>query len=261
MSFRTIKTVAVGALLMATTASAQSLAVNGGFETGDTSGWESFPSINSTFEVTGDANTGSFGARIFNGAETSGAVIKQANRGEGVVMTGQTITVSFAAKGMAGIGGVAFAEFFTEIAGGGVSSSRILGGGPLPLTSTYQPFSFDVLIGAVDVSGGITVQFAAVTGADVGSEMTLFLDDVVITGPDAPVCTGDIADDFGTLNGGDGMISFGDFLALLGLIGPCPGSPGCTGDIADDFGTLNGGDGMISFGDFLALLGLIGPCP
>ncbi len=74
-------------------------------------------------------------------------------------------------------------------------------------------------------------------------------------------CPGDIADDFGSL-GADGMVSFGDFLALLGLIGPCPGgAPGCTGDIADDFGTLNGGDSMVSFGDFLALLGLIGPCP
>ncbi len=80
--------------------------------------------------------------------------------------------------------------------------------------------------------------------------------------PGAPgCCPGDIADDFGTL-GADGMISFGDFLALLGLIGPCPGgTPGCVGDIADDFGSLNGGDGMVSFGDFLALLGLIGPCP
>ncbi len=77
----------------------------------------------------------------------------------------------------------------------------------------------------------------------------------------AAPCPGDIADDFGTL-GADGMVSFGDFLALLGLIGPCPGgTPGCVGDIADDFGTLNGGDGIISFGDFLALLGLIGPCP
>ncbi len=74
-------------------------------------------------------------------------------------------------------------------------------------------------------------------------------------------CPGDIADDFGTL-GSDGMVSFGDFLALLGLIGPCDGgsTPGCTGDIADDFGTL-GPDGMVGFGDFLALLGLIGPCP
>ncbi len=72
-------------------------------------------------------------------------------------------------------------------------------------------------------------------------------------------CNGDIADDFGTI-GADGMVSFGDFLALLGLIGPCPGgTPGCTGDIADDFGTL-GSDGQVSFGDFLALLGLIGPC-
>jgi glucose/arabinose dehydrogenase len=72
-------------------------------------------------------------------------------------------------------------------------------------------------------------------------------------------CTGDIADDFGTL-GADDQVSFGDFLALLGLIGSCAGgTPGCTGDIADDFGTL-GGDGQVSFGDFLALLGLIGPC-
>ncbi len=73
-------------------------------------------------------------------------------------------------------------------------------------------------------------------------------------------CSSDIADDFGT-PGPDGYVSFGDFLALLGLIGPCPGgTPGCAGDIADDFGNL-GGDGMVSFGDFLALLGLIGPCP
>ncbi len=77
---------------------------------------------------------------------------------------------------------------------------------------------------------------------------------------DVAPCAGDIADDFGTL-GADGMVSFGDFLALLGLVGPCPGmTPGCDGDIADDFGTL-GADGMVSFGDFLALLGLLGPCP
>ena len=34
----------------------------------------------------------------------------------------------------------------------------------------------------------------------------------------------------------------------------------CTGDIADEFGSL-GGDGQVSFGDFLAMLGRIGPCP
>jgi hypothetical protein len=72
-------------------------------------------------------------------------------------------------------------------------------------------------------------------------------------------CDGDIANDFGSI-GPDGQVSFGDFLALLGLVGPCQGgTPGCIGDIADDFGTL-GGDGQVSFGDFLAQLGLVGPC-
>ncbi len=81
-----------------------------------------------------------------------------------------------------------------------------------------------------------------------------------VASPVPPPCAGDVADDFGTLGNRDGQVSFGDFLSLLGLIGPCPGNtPGCTGDIADDFGTI-GADGMVSFGDFLALLGLIGPC-
>ncbi len=34
----------------------------------------------------------------------------------------------------------------------------------------------------------------------------------------------------------------------------------CPGDIANELGELNP-DGMVSFGDFLALLGLVGPCP
>ncbi len=72
-------------------------------------------------------------------------------------------------------------------------------------------------------------------------------------------CKGDIADDFGSPMP-DGMVSFGDFLALLGLVGPCPGgATGCLGDIADDFGSP-APDGQVSFGDFLALLGLVGPC-
>ncbi len=75
-------------------------------------------------------------------------------------------------------------------------------------------------------------------------------------------CPGDIADDNGT-PGADGQVSFGDFLASLGLLGPCgpaTSNPDCTGDNADDNGTP-GGDGQVSFGDFLFLLGVLGPCP
>ena len=94
-------------------------------------------------------------------------------------------------------------------------------------------------------------------GSDIGEVSAWSIRLVPVPGQN---CTGDIADDFGTV-GADGQVSFGDFLALLGLIGPCPGgTPGCDGDFADDFGTV-GADGQVSFGDFLALLGLIGPCP
>ncbi len=72
-------------------------------------------------------------------------------------------------------------------------------------------------------------------------------------------CTGDIADDFGALSP-DGEVAFGDFLAMLGLLGPCPGgAAGCMGDIADDFGSPQP-DAQVTFGDFLLLLGLLGPC-
>jgi hypothetical protein len=99
------------------------LATNGGFETGDTSGWESFPTANSTFNVTSDANSGSFAAEVFNNDAAAGAVVKQANLGIGQVNIGDTVTVSFALKGEGAAGGVAFAEFFTELDGGGVSST------------------------------------------------------------------------------------------------------------------------------------------
>lgn len=185
------RTLAMGMCAFALAATASSamagieLTTNGGFEAGDTSGWQWFPSSSSTFNMTNDANSGVFAAEIFNNAIASGAVAKQANLGIGLVNPGDTVNISFAAKGSGALGGVAFAEFFSEIDGGGVSSSQILGGGPLALTDTYQTFNFSVLAGP-DVSGGITLQFAAVTGADTGSVMVLFIDDVSVSVVPAP---------------------------------------------------------------------------
>lgn len=156
--------------------------VNGDFETGDTSSWADFPTPNSIFEVTTDAASGGFAGRVFNDDQAAAAVIKQANLGVGAVSTGDMITVTFSAKGSGAIGGITFAEFFSEIAGGGVSSGEILGGAPLNLTSSYQTFSFTTVAGA-DVSGGVTLQFAVVTGANQGSISELFVDDVVVSIP------------------------------------------------------------------------------
>jgi hypothetical protein len=165
--------------LMAGSAFAAELTVNGDFEAGDTSGWTSFPTANSTFLITNDSNSGTFAAELFNNDLAAGAVVKQANIGIGLVNPGDPIQISFAAKGSSAIGGVAFAEFFSEIDGGGTSSSEILGGGPLSLTDEYQTFSFNTVAGP-DVSGGVTLQFSAVTGAATGSVSVLFLDDVSV---------------------------------------------------------------------------------
>ncbi len=187
----TITTTAIACALAVTGgASAAELTTNGGFEAGDTSGWEYFPTATSTFNITNDADNSNFAAELFNDTTATAAVIKQANIGIGDVSPGDVIDISFSAKGSFALGGVAFAEFFSEIDGGGTSSSEILGGGPLPLTGDYQQFIFQVLAGP-DVSGGITLQFTATAGADPSSTAVLFLDNVsVVPAPSAAAALG-----------------------------------------------------------------------
>jgi hypothetical protein len=117
-----------------------------------------------------------------NLAAPSGAVIKQANLGIGQVAPGQEVTISFKAKGDFQAGGVLFAEFFSEIDGGGTSSSEILSGGPLfdASESVYQTFNFTATAGP-DVSAGVTLQFNVATGGDPGSVATAYIDDVSVT--------------------------------------------------------------------------------
>jgi len=169
------------AFCLATTAAADEVAVNGGFETGDFTGWQQFPS--GTQEVGGfDPTEGAFAARLFNDNPASASLIKNANVGIGIVNPGDLVRISFDARGAFNAGGVAFAEFFSELDGGGTSSSEILGGGPLALSADpaeWTSFSFDVFAGP-DVSGGITLQLTATTGGDPSSLADVFYDNVSI---------------------------------------------------------------------------------
>lgn len=158
---------------------------NRGFELGDVSEWVSFPSGSSTFTATSDAFSGNFAGEVNNNATGSAAVVKQANLGIGQVGAFQEVTISFMAKGLGVAGGVSFAEFFSEIDGGGVSSSALLGGAPLFVSNDWQEYNFTTTTGA-DVSAGVTLQFAVVTGANIGSTMQLFIDDVSVTIVPAP---------------------------------------------------------------------------
>ena len=165
----------------ATQLQAVNVAVNGGFETGDFTGWTQFPSgiqIVGAFSPT----EGNFAVNIDNsGNGAANSIIKQSNLLAGSINPGDAISVSFDMRGTTAVGGIVFAEFFSEIDGGGISKSEILGG---PLFADADPniwtsFSFNTTAGP-DVSGGITLQLGAVTGAAEGSVANVFYDNVKI---------------------------------------------------------------------------------
>ncbi|MEO9484279.1 MAG: immunoglobulin-like domain-containing protein [Ekhidna sp.] len=159
------------------------LATNGDFEAGDISGWASFPTAGSTFTAeTSNPSSGTYSGRLNNTTIASAAIIKQANLAIGTVVTGDEIQITFDARGAGAAGGVSFAEFFSEINGGGTSSNEILGGGPLALDAdpaVWKSFSFTATAGS-DVSGGITLQFTSTTGGDASSTMDIYFDNVSI---------------------------------------------------------------------------------
>lgn len=147
-------------------------------------GWNCFPNgdLNSCGTTTANPFAGTYAGQLTTNALASPNVLKLGFVGQGVVLPDSPVTVSFWARGSGAIGGVAFAELFSEIAGGGTSKSEILGGGPLaldPNPDTWKEFVFSTTTGP-DVSAGLTLQFNAATGGADGSVSELFVDNVSI---------------------------------------------------------------------------------
>ncbi len=181
----TMKPIATALTLAGSLAAGQALAadvaVNGDFEAASLAGWSNFDPALFTLESS-SPQEGNFNGKFTNTNDGGSAVIaKQANLAAGLLTPNADITVSFYARGSAANGGVHFAELFSELDGGGVSKSELLGGAPLfPASDTvWQFYSFDTTLGP-DVSGGVTLQFAAVTGAVSGSVSILEIDDVQV---------------------------------------------------------------------------------
>ena len=170
--------VAIGITLFAGTAQAAliDLAVNGDFETGDFTGWTQFPGAGSQ-SITTDNNGGDFAGNITVGGGPFNTVLKQANLAAGLLTSGQTVNVSFDAKGSYPDGGVLFVENFSELTGGGVSFNDLKTFG---VNNLWQTFSYSTVLGP-DVSGGYTLQFAGVCGAAASCVSDTFLDNITIT--------------------------------------------------------------------------------
>ena len=164
-----MKLVAAMALsLSAGMAQAVNVAVNGGFETGDLTGWEPFSVGGGTNGVTNvNPSSGTWASTNNCTGGPCDALIKNANVGIGVVTPLQDITVSFDYRGTLADGGVIFAELFSELAGGGVSKTELLGGAPLFPNADPNVWStavFNTTLGS-DVAGGISLQLKASCGA------------------------------------------------------------------------------------------------
>ena len=169
------------------TGSAVELTTNGGFETGDFTGWTQFPTgpnAASQQTVTNvNPSSGTYAGEIFNDEPASNSLFKQANLAAGLLVPGQTVNISFDARGSYGIGGVAFAELFSELDGGGVSKAEILGGGPLGIngdSSVWTTFNYTTTLGP-DVSGGVTLQLGATNGAVANETTTMWYDNVSVS--------------------------------------------------------------------------------
>ena len=172
---------AMGITLFAGTAQAAivELTTNGGFETGDFTGWTQFPESGTQSITTVNPASGTYAGNLSVGGFT---LIKQANMGVGQVTPGgQLINISFDMRGTVGVGGVVFAEFFSELGGGGTSKAEILfGGGPIFPNTAWTSYATTATTGP-DVSGGVTLQLKVDCGANPSCASDVYFDNVSVT--------------------------------------------------------------------------------
>ena len=178
------------------------LITNGGFETGDNSGWETAIAGNSGVFAVTDAvsKCDAYSANLaVNSAQLQ--IIRQANIGVGVVTPNSEITISFDLRGTAGPGGEFVPILFSESTTNGVTKTDLLDG-PLTPADTWTRYRFTTTTGP-DVSNGMTLLLQSVCGAVEGCSVDAYIDNVFIAlgGAGGPECDG------GT-TGGPSSLSF-----------------------------------------------------
>jgi hypothetical protein len=160
------------------------IAINGGFETGDLTGWTVFDN-GGTISVSSPGATGMYAGNLDASGPSNNPTLKQANLGAGGALTpGQAVTVSFDWKGTVAegppVGAVFDVKLFSELSGGGVSQEDQILDVPDAFPAdwtTVGPLTINI---GPDVSGGVTLQFNAICGGAAECISDVFIDNVSI---------------------------------------------------------------------------------
>lgn len=175
----TLKTVILAGFLTGSTALAQNLIVNPGFNTGDLTGWTPLnASSGATVSVIPTGGNPTDYAWLNNTLEANNLALSQATPNGSVVGAGITVNYSFdLLGGSQAAGGVDFIHIFDENSTGGViSQGPGLLGPYFPSTSSWTTFSgsFTTVAG----SDHLYIEFDATTGANVGAADQMGIDNV-----------------------------------------------------------------------------------
>jgi hypothetical protein len=157
------------------TPAAGDIAANGGFETGDFTGWAVYKN-GGVIEVDNtQSKTGTYSARLFASPSGLNPTLKQERKGAGGIKVGDKVKITFDYMGsLAGISGAYSIQSFVEATNG---VNQVVNIAVTP-TATWQTFTTTYTVAAGDVSGGITLEFVAICGGVPGCSSTLFLDNV-----------------------------------------------------------------------------------
>lgn len=171
---------AMGLLSFSHVAHAAQIQINGGFETGDFTGWAQYPSAGTTQTIiTSNPSSGTYAANVNIPVGAGGVnnVLKQERLLDetGLLSEGDIISYSFDVRGTAADGGVLFLENFCETAG------------PLcgnDLTVINATPDWQTITGAFTLGPGVTaytLQFAAVCGASATCTADYYFDNISIS--------------------------------------------------------------------------------
>ena len=177
-----ILSVSLTGFLTGTTALAQNLISNPGFNTGDLTGWTPLnASAGATISVIPTGGNPTDYAWLNNTLEANNLALSQSTALGSVVGAGVTVNYSFdLLGGSQAAGGVDFIHIFDENASGGViSQGPGLLGPYFPSASSWTTFtgSFTTVAG----SDHLYIEFDATTGANAGSTDQMGIDNVSLT--------------------------------------------------------------------------------